>query len=408
MGEIPPAGLTGGCFQDYISIMQPAKTPPQRSASPEAAAGERFRVAHASGEWARAAKECVTQLEAGPGDANLGFLYVTDILADDLSSILTFLRERTGIEDWVGTVGVGVCATGTEYFDAPAMAVMTGRFAPGSFRVFPAVSTDIQRFLDDNRDWIAAAKPKLGLVHADPRNPRNPALIGELSEATSAFLVGGLASSRRGYDQIAGSVTRGGVSGVLFSGDIAVATGLTQGCQPIGAIHTVTTGFGNVLAELDGEEALSVLASDAGEEVNEDLADRIANVEAAFPVAASDTGDYLVRNLIGVDVERGLLVIGERVSAGDKILFVRRGEAEAVADMSQMLSQLHRRIDETPKGGVYVACVGRGPAIFSAQNRELDLIRNEFGDFPLVGFSANGEICHNRLYGYTGVLALFL
>lgn len=388
--------------------MRSAKSSPQPGASPEAAARERFRVAHASGDWARAAKDCVTQLEADPGEANLGFLYVTDVLADDLPSILTFLRERTGIEDWVGTVGVGVCATGSEYFDAPAMAVMTGYFAPGSYRVFPAISADIGSFQAENGDWVAAAEPKLGLVHADPRNPRNPALIGELSDATSAFLVGGLTSSRRGYDQVAGDITRGGVSGVLFSGDVAVATGLTQGCQPIGPVHTVTTGFGNVLAELDGEEALAVLANDAGEEVNEDLADRIANVEAAFPVAASDTGDYLVRNLIGIDVERGLLVIGERVSVGDKILFVRRGEAEAVADMSQMLAQLHRRIEGAPKGGVYVACVGRGPAIFSPANRELDLIRREFGDFPLVGFSANGEICHNRLYGYTGVLALFL
>lgn len=389
--------------------MPPAGTSPQRSAArPEPAATERFRVAHASGDWAHAAKDCVSQLEADPREANLGFLYVTDVLADDLPSILTFLRERTGIEDWVGTVGVGVCATGTEYFDAPAMAVMTGNFAPGSFRVFPAITTDIGSFRDENGDWIASAKPNLGLVHADPRNPRNPSLIGELSDATSAFLVGGLASSRRGYDQVAGSVTRGGISGVMFSGDVAVATGLTQGCLPIGPVHTVTTGFGNVLAELDGVEALSVLAKDAGEEVNEDLAERISNIEAAFPVAASDTGDYLVRNLIGIDVERGLLVIGERISAGDKILFVRRGEKEAVADMSQMLEQLHRRTGTTPKGGIYVACVGRGPAIFSAANRELDLIRKEFGDFPLVGFSANGEICHNRLYGYTGVLALFL
>jgi len=26
---------------------------------------------------------------------------------------------------------------------------------------------------------------------------------------------------------------------------------------------------------------------------------------------------------------------------------------------------------------------------------------------PLVGFYANGEISHDRIYGYTGVLALF-
>ena len=36
------------------------------------------------------------------------------------------------------------------------------------------------------------------------------------------------------------------------------------------------------------------------------------------------------------------------------------------------------------------------------------MIREELGAFPLAGFYANGEISHNRLYGYTGVLALFL
>jgi small ligand-binding sensory domain FIST len=29
------------------------------------------------------------------------------------------------------------------------------------------------------------------------------------------------------------------------------------------------------------------------------------------------------------------------------------------------------------------------------------------GDFPLVGFYANGEISRDRLYRYTGVLTLF-
>jgi hypothetical protein len=27
---------------------------------------------------------------------------------------------------------------------------------------------------------------------------------------------------------------------------------------------------------------------------------------------------------------------------------------------------------------------------------------------PLVGFAGNGEISHNRVYSYTGVLSLFL
>ncbi len=367
-----------------------------------------FRTAHATGQWHQAAKSCISQLGLAKGDANLGFVYVTDMLAEDLPSILTFLRETTGIEEWVGTVGVGVCATGAEYFDLPAMSVMTAELPPGSFRVFSTVAADATVFRRDNREWIDSAKPALGLVHGDPRNPRLSSIVTEISEASSAFLVGGLTSSRRGFEQVADGITEGGLSGVLFSSDVAVATGLTQGCRPIGPLHTVTGGFGNVLSELDGKDALAVLAQDSGEEIGDDFAERIASVEAALPVTASDTGDYLVRNLIGVDAERGLVVIGEKVSMGDKIMFVRRGEQAASEDMTHMLSQLHRRISSPPKAGVYVACVARGPAIFPPGKRELDLIRDELGSFPLVGFSANGEICNNRLYGYTGILTLFL
>jgi small ligand-binding sensory domain FIST len=36
------------------------------------------------------------------------------------------------------------------------------------------------------------------------------------------------------------------------------------------------------------------------------------------------------------------------------------------------------------------------------------MIHETLGEFPLVGFFANGEIFNQRLYGYTGVLTLFL
>lgn len=36
------------------------------------------------------------------------------------------------------------------------------------------------------------------------------------------------------------------------------------------------------------------------------------------------------------------------------------------------------------------------------------MIQQQLGDFPLVGFFANGEIYNGRLYGYTGMLTLFL
>ena len=369
-----------------------------------------FRSAHAAGNWARAAKDCLGRLGHARDGANLGFLYVTDLLAPDLSSILAFLRETTGIEHWVGTSGIGVYATGAQYFEEPAMAVMTGCFPPDSFAVVPTIADDVGAFRAEYGDWLEEAGPGLAVIHGDPRNPRLPELIEEFADAASAFLVGVLTSSRGTFPQAAGEVTEGGLSGVLFSARIPVAAGLTQGCLPAGPVHTVSEGLGNVVSALDGENVLAVLAEDLGCEGLDDLADELSAVEAALPVPGSDTGDYVVRNLIGIDAERGLLVVGERLAVGDKLMFVRRGHDAAEADLRRMLGGLKRRLDAPPKGGVYVACVGRGPTIFGAGDgdTEIEIIRRELGEFPLVGFFANGEIAHSRLYGYTGVLALFL
>jgi small ligand-binding sensory domain FIST len=73
-----------------------------------------------------------------------------------------------------------------------------------------------------------------------------------------------------------------------------------------------------------------------------------------------------------------------------------------------MLEALGRGLARPPRGGVYVSCVGRGVNLFGPDSAELGLIRDVLGEFPLVGFYANGEISHRRLYGYTGVLTLFL
>ena len=73
-----------------------------------------------------------------------------------------------------------------------------------------------------------------------------------------------------------------------------------------------------------------------------------------------------------------------------------------------MLADLKRRAPAPVRGAVYFTCLGRGPNIFDEQSAELARIEREIGDVPLVGFFGNGEISHNRLYAYTGVLTLFL
>jgi small ligand-binding sensory domain FIST len=360
-----------------------------------------FRVGHAAADhWGLAAKSCLDQL--GPIDAadNIGFLYVTETFANDIGSVLTFLRETTRIEQWVGGVGFGICATGTEYHEAGAIAAMTGRIPPDSFRVFSG--------LDLDAGWIAGHAPPLALIHGDPGNPSLPRLISHVAEATGGYLVGGITSHAQGARQIANEAVSGGVSGLLLGPEIGVSIGLSQGCTPIGPVHTVTEGVDGVLIEIDGHRALDLLKEESGDLIARNLSRAAGYIHVALPVAGSDTADYTVRNLVGIDPERGWIAVGAPLGIGDKLIFVRRDSNTAQEDLRRMVRQAGARaLKNGPiRAGIYVSCVARGPNMFGPESGELATIREELGDLPLIGFYANGEICNDRLYGYTGVLTL--
>lgn len=367
-----------------------------------------FRCAHAAAsDWEVAARRCLQQLEGAPAEG-LGFVYVTEPFAPALADIHAYLRTRTGIESWVGTVGIGICAPGREYFDEPALSLLAAPLPAGSFRLIAAHEDQAAPLSAHDRAWAERHSAHFAIVHADPRTERLGMTIHGLARALDGFLVGGLTSSRTIFPQLAGGIAEGGVSGVLLGSEVRVATALSQSCTPVGPVHEITACEGNVLIELDGRPALEVFFEDAGEALARDLRRAAGYIFAALPVRGSDTGDYLVRNLVGVDVERKLIAIGEPVAAGDSVIWVGRDRAAAKQDMRRMLSDLRRRTDAPVKGGLYFSCLARGPNLFATEAEELEAIREALGEFPLAGFFCNGEISHDRVYGYTGVLALFV
>jgi small ligand-binding sensory domain FIST len=370
--------------------------------------GDTFSCGHASSpNWRDAAAQCLHQAGKGPARANLGFLYVTDNFAGDVADMVAYFRNNTGILHWTGTVGMGVVAGAREYYDEPAVAILLCAFEEGSFRVFSGVRSpqDLERLPLHLGDLPA----NFAIVHGDPRNAQLPRLIADLAGCMeSGFVAGGLTSSRREVVQIADGVAKGGLSGVLFSDDVVVSTRLTQGCSPIGPRHTITGSQQNVIISLDGRAALDVFKEDVGEPSWEHLTQMSGDVFAGLPISGSDTGDYLVRNLVGIDPVHKLVAIGDVPQAGAQIMFCRRDEPAATQDMARMLDSIKSGLFGRPRGGLYYSCVGRGPNLFAEDAGEAGMIRQALGDFPLVGFFCSGEISHNRLYGYTGVLTLFL
>jgi small ligand-binding sensory domain FIST len=370
-----------------------------------------IRAAHGSNaDWRLAAKACLEALgQEQSSPASLGFVYAGDCFAPHLGEISAYLRDATGIAHWVGSVGLGVCAGGIEYFDEPALCLLTGHFPPQSFRVFAGIVDDLQSFEADHGQWCDQARARFAMVHGDPHNTGIDVLVDALCERMEGgFVVGGLTSSRGAHPQLADTITSGGLSGVLFDPRVRVVTRLSQGCSPLGPRHTITRCRANVLMQLDNRPALDVFNEDVGALMAGDSARLGASVFAGLAVKGSDTGDYLVRNLAGIDEANRLVAIAEQVEEGDRVMFCRRDADAAREDMGRMLKELARVLDGPPVGGIYYTCLARGPNLFGAAGEELALIEEVLGKFPLVGFFGNGEISHNRLYGYTGVLTLFV
>ncbi len=380
----------------------------------------RFRAGHAAGaDWREAVDACLLDLmrapqasarKTNPPHTNpLGFLYVTDVIAEQAGEILDRLRKETGVEHWIGATGMGILGASangsSEYYDQPAVSALIADLPDDSFRVFPGRGDDAA---GAGSEWFEAQRPNVAIVHADPRAQRLPLMLDRLAEASGAYLVGGLASSRGPMVQIAGEASEGGASGAWIGSSVNLVAGLSQGCAPIGPAHVATTAQKNVVMEIDGRPALDVFKEEIGEMLARNL-ERCANfIYAALPVGGSDTGDYLVRNLMGIDPNKGWIAIGDQIESGDGIMFTKRDRSTANADLVKMLERLKKRITRPIQGGLYFSCLSRGHNLFGDAGTEMAILRDHLGDIPLAGFFANGEISHKRLYGHTGVLALFV
>jgi len=369
-----------------------------------------FAFAYAQGTEPRALVEgCLARL--GPlSGATLGFVYATDILAPELERMVRLLRSGTGVAHWVGTVGSGIIAGEREIYDEPAMAVMLTDVPEDAFRLLPPGPSNVGSFLGTHGRWLQRHPLHVGVVHGDPGNPATPLLLERLEQGVpGAFLVGGFTSSEGPRVQVASAVGEGGVSGVLLdAGQVTVTVDHTQGCTPIGAVHRITACDRNVVAELDGRPALQVLRETVGEVLAKDLRRAAGFIFAGFPVPGSDTGDYLVRNLLGIDPENQLIAVGDRVSPGQAMMFCRRDGNTARQDLDRMLDDVRRRLPGPPRGALYFSCLGRGRHQFGPDSEEAGTVARALGvEVPLAGFFCSGEIYANRLYGYTGVLAVF-
>jgi small ligand-binding sensory domain FIST len=208
-----------------------------------------------------------------------------------------------------------------------------------------------------------------------------------------------------------------GVVGAALSGNVVVDTIVAQGCRPVGELMRVTSCEADVLYELDGRLAFSVL-----EELFTSLDERdrkLAGTSLFLGVAMDEfkeepeVGDFLIRNLIGIDPKSGAIAVGEYLQEGMRVRFHLRDADASAEDLHTMLagyeSALYQK--DAVSGALLFSCLGRGEYLYKKPNFDTGVFKQYLGEVPVGGFFCNGEIGPvggtTFLHGYTSSFGLF-
>ncbi|MBE9180540.1 FIST C-terminal domain-containing protein [Oculatella sp. LEGE 06141] len=376
--------------------------------------------------------------------ADLALVFISSAFTSEYSRLMPLLAEKLKVPALIGCSGGGVVGTNqlgqTEEVEGTAAISLSLAHLPGARVTAFHVTADRLPDLDSPPNlWVDLIgvppedQPQFILL-ADPFSSGVNDLLQGLDFAyRGAIKIGGLASAASvssrsslfcNYQQF-----QEGAVGVALSGNITLEAIVAQGCRPIGPLYRVVEGERNIILKLEEEaendrgtcgvgqiplELLQGLFETLSEE------DRVLAQHSLFIGIARnefkqvlEQGDFLIRNLLGVDPKLGAIAIGDRVRPGQRVQFHLRDAQASAEDLESLLARYQRQADgETASsvGALMFACVGRGEGLYGEANFDSQLFNRYVPNIPLSGFFCGGEIGPvgdaTFLHGYTSVFGI--
>ena len=123
-------------------------------------------------------------------------------------------------------------------------------------------------------------------------------------------------------------------------------------------------------------------------------------------------GDFLIRNVMGMDEQSGAVAIGELLKEGQLVQFHLRDAETSAEDLVAVLERYAGDNRENQaQGALLFSCLGRGQYLYGKPNHDSEVFRDKLGQVPLGGFFCNGEIGPvsgtTFLHGYTSSFGIF-
>ncbi len=367
-----------------------------------------------------AAIACARMVRA-TGGQELDFLvaFVSGHSLADFEELVNCLSETLRPRNMLATICEGSIGQFREFESRPGLTIWGLADANFEFAYTHIKQEDLQ--VDEAS--LLNSELQQSTVHlllADPFSIECENLVRILNvQAPSIPLVGGLLSGGQQAGKhliwINGVLIDEGALLAGLSGDFAVETMVAQGCRPIGQPMFVTACENNVVCELNHETPMKVLENLYFELSEQDQRLFRHSLFVGFEMSPFKDrlgrGDFLIRQVVGVDEDTGYIVTGGLAVEKGIVQFQLRDGLTAREDLLNMLSKLRTARSQAPIGSLVFSCLGRGRGLFGESNYESRVIASQFGKLPLAGMFSNGEVGpvngESFVHGYTNCLLMF-
>lgn len=378
-----------------------------------------------------AGREAVAQALAQGGFDKPDFVFLFATVGYNQSALIKAVREASSGARLTGCSGEGIIAgdfADESNFAVAVMAIQSDelRFVngvnqglkEGSVQVGEAIAAELSPHIRSDSLALFVFPDSLSVNFAQLLL----GLEGQLKLDRLLPLLGGTAGDNwqyaRTYQYCDDDVVSDGVSWAMVSGPAKFHWSVNHGCVPIGIELTVTKATNNIIYELNGRPALSVLNELLPVEELKDWRSAVVNLGLGLKTSSEmgDFGHYLLRAMIGgKDDATGSVTIPTDIQDGAKIWVMRR-DFEKVTDGTEKMAQriLDQLEGKSPKMVFHFDCAGRGK-VFLRDHQKAELLHKlqaKIGpDAPWFGFYTFGEIGpvggSNCYHNYTAVLAVF-
>jgi small ligand-binding sensory domain FIST len=362
-------------------------------------------TAYATGEV------CGAVLEAIGPHPDLAVVFTTLAHAGALEDVVVAVNEVLKPSVVVGAASDSIVGVGREVEGGPAVSLWAGRWGPVVPVRITADRSGIQGIPTD-----LPFEPAALVLVGDPFSTPPDDLVAAVAGVYPTLpIVGGMASGARGPGgsrvSLGATVYSSGAVGALIGPGAEVSPVVSQGCRPIGHPYVVTEGSGQIIRQLAGQPALTRLDEIAATLDPDEV--RAANSGGLFLGLVIDerkpdfeTGDFLIRHVLGGDREAGSIAIDDEVEVGTTVQFHVRDAKAAHDDLEGLLVRHEVGAD----AALLFTCNGRGIRLFGTPDHDAELVQSRFGPVPTAGMFAAGELGpiggRNQLHSFTASLLL--